>query len=97
MGTMMPVMLSMAMAAMQMPYSPASPGASRIPTPMTRTGMAVASMPMARPAMMLVAWPVCDAAAMVLTGQNCEPVKYSVMPTSRTVMAMPMVAHQNRL
>ncbi len=47
--------------------------------------------------MMLVAWPVCEARAMVRTGQNCEPVKNSVMATISTVMTMPITAHQKRL
>src|SRR5579884_3651388 len=97
MATTMPVMESMAMAAMPMPYSPASHAESRMPTPMMSTGMAVAIMPMERPAMMSVACPVGEAAAMVLTGQNCDPVKNSVTATRATVMTTPMVAHQKRL
>ena len=67
-ATIMPVMDSMAVAAMAMPYKPASMYAAQMATHTASTGRAVDFIDTPRPAMMLVAWPVCDAAATWRTG-----------------------------
>ena len=64
----MPVMDSMAVAAIAMPYRPSSVKAPQIARHTAITGSAVDFMETPRPAMMLVAWPVCEAAATLRTG-----------------------------
>ncbi len=97
MATTIPTMLSKAMAAIAIPYSPARAYAPRIPTPITKTGGAAASNPTASPAMMLVAWPVWELRAIPRTGLNWAPVKYSVIATIRMVITTPITPDQKRL
>ncbi len=65
---MMPVMDSMAVAAMAMPYRPARANDPQMARHTASTGAAVAFMETPRPAMTLVPWPVVEAAAMWRTG-----------------------------
>ncbi len=67
-ATIMPVIDSIAVAAIAMPKSPASVNDAQIATQTASTGNAVDFIDTPRPAMMLVAWPVCDAAATWRTG-----------------------------
>ncbi len=103
MATMMPVIESIDMAAIAMPYRPSSPGCwfrkydTRMPAPMTSTGRAVLIMPIAWPAMMLVAAPVVEARAISRTGGKSALVKNSVIPTNAMVTTTPTTAAQNRL
>ena len=64
----MPVMDSMAVAAMAMPYRPPSWYEAPMAAHTASTGSAVERMDTARPAITLVPWPVCDAAAIPRTG-----------------------------
>ena len=67
----MPVIDSMAVAAMAMPYRPSRAAPSvepQIARHTAITGSAVDFIDTPRPAMMLVAWPVCEAAATLRTG-----------------------------
>ena len=66
MAITMPVMESMDMAAMAIPYRPANLKASKILRQMARTGAAVACMLTPRPAMMFVPCPVVEACARAL-------------------------------
>ncbi len=59
----MPVIDSMAVAAIAMPYRPASEYAPQMAAQIASTGSAVDSSRRARPAITLVPWPVCEAAA----------------------------------
>ena len=70
----MPVIDSIAVAAMAIPYSPASQYDPRIARHTDITGHAVAFIDTPRPAMMLVAWPVVDACATWRTGLNSVAV-----------------------
>ena len=70
-ATIMPVIDSMAVAAMAMPYRPAElcrADEPQIARHTASTGSAVDFIDTPRPAMMLVAWPVCEAAATFCTG-----------------------------
>ena len=67
-ATTMPVMDSMAVAAMAMPYNPPSSKAPQIAMHTASTGNAVDFIDTARPAITLVPWPVCEASAMRRTG-----------------------------
>src|SRR3546814_10179790 len=69
----MPAIDSIAVAAMAMPYRPASACAPQIAMHTAITGIAVDFIEMPRPAMMLVPWPVVDAAAMCCTGLYWVP------------------------
>ena len=71
---MMPVIDSIEVAAIAMPYSPASQYETKIATQTASTGKAVDFIDTPRPAMMLVAWPVFEASAMCRTGLNWVPV-----------------------
>ena len=73
-ATIMPAIESIATTAIATPSMFASLNATRMPTPITITGAAVASIDLARPAMMFVACPVVDARAMPLTGPQRVPV-----------------------
>ena len=64
----MPVIDSIAVAAMAMPYRPPSSNEPQIATHTAITGSAVDFIDTPRPAMMLVAWPVVEAAATCRTG-----------------------------
>ena len=103
MATTMPVIESIDMAAMAMPYRPLSPGCwfrkyeTRMPPPITSTGRAVLSMPIACPAMMLVAAPVVEARAISRTGGKSALVKNSVIATRAIVTTTPTTAAQKRL
>ncbi len=71
---MMPAIDSIEVAAMAMPYRPASEYDTRIATHTAITGQAVDFIDTPRPAMMLVACPVTLASATWRTGLNCVPV-----------------------
>ena len=71
---MMPAIDSIAVAAMAMPYRPASQYDARIAAQTASTGQAVDFIDTPRPAMMLVAWPVVEASAMWRTGANSVAV-----------------------
>ena len=62
-ATMMPAIDSIDVAAMAIPYKPASQNDTKIATHTEITGHAVAFIEMPIPAMMFVAWPVVDACA----------------------------------
>ena len=64
----MPVMDSIAVAAMAMPYRPSSWYDAQMLKATEMTGSAQAFIDTPSPAMMLVAWPVCEAAATCCTG-----------------------------
>ena len=64
----MPVIDSIAVAAIAMPNKPASVNDAQMATHTASTGNAVDFIDTPRPAMMFVAWPVCDAAATCCTG-----------------------------
>ncbi len=70
----MPVIDNIVVAAIAIPYNPASSKAPQMLAQTAITGAAVAFMDVPSPAMMLVAWPVVDAAAMRWTGLNWVPV-----------------------
>ena len=65
---MMPVIDSIDVAAIAMPYRPAHQYETKIATQTAITGHAVDFIDTPRPAMMLVAWPVVDAGATCCTG-----------------------------
>ncbi len=65
----MPVIDSIAVAAIAMPYRPARWYAPQIAAHTASTGHAVDFIEMPRPAMMLVAWPVVEAFATCRTGR----------------------------
>src|SRR5437016_2604718 len=67
-ATMMPAIDSIDVAAIAMPYSPASQNETRIAAHTASTGHDVARIDTPMPAMMLVAWPVVDACATCRTG-----------------------------
>ena len=67
-------MLSIEVAAVAMPYRPASWYETKIAAQTKSTGHAVERIETPRPAMMLVPWPVVEACAMCLTGEYCVPV-----------------------
>ena len=71
---MMPVIDSIAVAAIAMPYRPASQYEAKIAMHTEITGHAVAFIDTPSPAMMLVAWPVVEACAMWRTGLNSVAV-----------------------
>ena len=64
----MPVMDSIEVAAMAMPYRPSRRYDAQMLRHTATTGSAHAFMDTPNPAMMLVAWPVCEAAATCCTG-----------------------------
>jgi len=70
----MPAMLSIEVAAIAMPYRPASQYDTRMAAQTNSTGQAVERIETPSPAMMLVPWPVVDACAMCCTGLYCVPV-----------------------
>ncbi len=65
---MMPAIDSIEVAAIAMPYRPASENDTQIARQTAITGHAVAFIDTPMPAMMLVAWPVVDACATWRTG-----------------------------
>ena len=71
---MMPAIESIEVAAMAMPYRPASAYEARIAMHTATTGQAVDFIDTPRPAIMLVACPVTLAAATCCTGLYCVPV-----------------------
>ncbi len=73
-ATTMPAIESMEVAAIAMPYRPASQNADQMARQMTMTGHPVDFMETAMPAMMLVAWPLVEASATYLTGKKSVPV-----------------------
>src|SRR5256885_16572487 len=64
----MPVIDSIEVAAIAIPYRPSSVNAPQIARHTAMTGSAVAFIDTPSPAMMLVAWPVSEAAATLRTG-----------------------------
>ena len=64
----MPVIDSIEVAAIAIPYRPSSVNAPQIARHTAMTGSAVAFIDTPSPAMMLVAWPVCEALATLRTG-----------------------------
>ena len=70
----MPAIDSIAVAAIAIPYRPASQNDRKIATHTESTGHAVAFIDMPMPAMMFVAWPVVDACATCRTGLNSVAV-----------------------
>src|SRR3546814_19691358 len=93
----MPAIDSIAVAAMAMPYRPASACAPQIAMHPAITGIAVDFLEMPRPAMMLVPWPVVDAAAMCCTGLYWVPVEYSVIHPLTPVSTRPIRAPHYRV
>ena len=71
---MMPAIDSIEVAAIAMPYRPASEYETKIATHTASTGQAVDFIDTPRPAMMLVACPVVEACATCCTGLNWVPV-----------------------
>src|SRR5512141_982433 len=73
-ATMIPAIDSIDVAAIAMPYRPASRNENQIAAHTASTGQAVAFIDTPMPAMMLVAWPVVDASATCRTGLNSVAV-----------------------
>ena len=71
---MMPAIDSMAVAAIAIPYKPASQNDTKMAIQTEITGHAVAFIETPIPAMMLVACPVVDACATCCTGLNSVAV-----------------------